>query len=125
MLIRATVVQPSRLHGMGCFLAEDVRAGAVIWIFHPRFDLLLSQEEVAAYAPAFQSFVRHYGYLDQQQFPGWWVLHTGNDRFCNHSPEPTLKTRHLSGARYDMVASKDLRAGDELTCDYREYGEAP
>jgi hypothetical protein len=90
-------------------------------VFHPRFDLLLSPEEVGQYIWCMQEFIKHYGYLDKQQFPGWYVLHSGNDRFCNHSTEPTLIARHLGGCQYDMVASRDLVIGDELTCDYSEY----
>lgn len=125
MLIKHTTVGPSPLHGLGCFLAEPVQAGDTIWVFNPRFDLLLSPWEVDGYLPCVRDFIKHYGYLDNQQFPGWYVLHSGNDRFCNHAAEPTLRTRHLGGAQYDMVASRDLVVGDELTCNYAEYSDAP
>lgn len=123
MIIKRTIVKQSLISGagLGCFLNEDVKENDVIWKFNPRFDLLFSEDEVSVLEPAIQEFVRHYGYYDKQQFRGWWVLHSGNDRFCNHSKHPTLVAVHKGGCQYDMVASRDLYVDDELTCDYTEY----
>jgi SET domain-containing protein len=121
MYIIETEIRPSSIHGMGCFLRQPVTKDQVLWMFEPRFDLLFSKEEVYALPMTIQGIIEFYGYFDTQQFKGWWVFPTGNDRFTNHSDEPTVVPLKISECQYVMVASRDMEVGEELTCDYNEY----
>lgn len=123
MLTKRTNIKPSLIAGLGCFLAEPATKGETLWVFSPRFDLLFTEEEYAQLDRVTKDFVSTYGYLDKIQFVGYWVVHTGNDRFCNHSIMPTMESVHLGGSKYIMVASRDLLIGEELTCNYSEYSD--
>lgn len=116
-----TSVKPSSIHGLGAFSEQFVPKGTTVWEFNPRFDVLFSEAEVASMPEHQKEFIKFYGYLDLQQFNGWWVLHIGNDRFTNHSKEPNTVPKKISACQYIMIASKDINIGDELTCDYKEY----
>jgi SET domain-containing protein len=116
-----TSVRPSTISGLGAFSEQFVLKGTTVWEFNPRFDLIFSQHEVE-YLPEHQrEFIKWYGYLDTQQFNGWYVLHVGNDRFTNHSETPNTVPVKLSDCQYIMIASKDINIGDEITCNYNEY----
>jgi uncharacterized protein len=116
-----TTLDRSEIHGIGVFSCEKVKEGSVVWVFNPRFDLLFSVEEVESLPKVQRDLVRLYGYLDKQQFNGWYVLHVGNDRFTNHSNNPNTKPVKNADCQYVMIATKDIQAGEEITCDYSEY----
>ena len=116
-----TSIKPSKIHGMGVFLEENVVKNQKLWEFNPRFDLLFSVDEVENMCESTKELIKFYGYLDKQQFNGWHVFHSGNDRFTNHSDMPNTIPYKLEDCQYMMIASKDMNIGEELTCDYNEY----
>lgn len=106
-------VQPSAIHGLGVFVMEPIPAGTVVWRFDPMFDVEFSEEFVAGLSPEDMDTVLHHAeYLPEKR-----VFRLGNDAdiFMNHSDMPTL-----SDQGDEMVATRDLAPGDELTCDYSE-----
>lgn len=56
-------------------------------------------------------------YHHAEYLPDRRIFRLGNDAdiFMNHSKGPSLVDQGD-----EMIASKDLKVGDELTCDYRE-----
>ena len=106
---------------MGAFLEEPVKKYQTVWVFNPLFDLIFSQEQVKNMSKIEKELIINYGYLDTQQFNGWWVFPTGNDRFTNHSDTPNTIPIKQDDCQYIMVASEDLEIGSELTCNYSEY----
>jgi SET domain-containing protein len=113
MLIVRHCVEPSRIHGLGLFLKEPVAAGEVIWRYDSMFDVEMPAAFVASLSPEDANIVYHHA----EYFPDREVFRLGNDAdiFMNHSDKPTLVD-----CGDEMIALRDLRVGDELTCDYRE-----
>ena len=113
MLIVDHNVRPSEIHGLGVFAKEPIKAGTVVWRFDPMFDVELPEEFVSTLASEDLETVLHHA----EYMPDKRVFRLGNDAdiFMNHSNRPSLVDRGD-----EMVAARDLRAGEELTCDYCE-----
>ena len=45
-------------------------------------------------------------------------IYYGFDSFCNHSCDPNCHHIPISDNSYQMVATRDIQIGEELTCDY-------
>lgn len=112
----STFVAPSRISGVGVFAAESIKRGTRIWEFTEGVDWLLTAEDLQAFPEPFQSRLRHYVYRDQT---GRYVLCGDNAKFMNHHVEPNCTDRD---PRY-TVTLRTIHAGEELTCDYREFDE--
>jgi SET domain-containing protein len=115
MLLFDTELRPSPIHGIGVFLLEDVRAGDVIWRFDSRIDRIYSDDELDSLPPKLQEFLRTYS--TWHEAAGLWVLCGDNGRHFNHSDSPNTISRGIAFS--DDVAAADIRAGTELTSDYR------
>lgn len=102
MLMVEAELRPSAIHGIGVFLLENVRKGDLIWRFDSRIDRVFHDHEF---------------YSTYHSELGLWVLCGDNGRHFNHSDNPN--TRSLGVAFGDDVAAADLKAGTELTTDYR------
>ena len=107
---------PSSIEGLGLFCHDDIREGDVVWVFDRRFDQLIPLETLAALPPHVQEFVDRYGY-PHADHPGFLVLDADEGRFMNHADAPNLDFRFPDKG----VALRDIPAGEELTCDYREF----
>ncbi|HEY0021489.1 MAG TPA: SET domain-containing protein [Longimicrobium sp.] len=114
MMTVATFVASSPIHGVGLFATRPIAAGTVACRWDDRFDLAFSNEEVERMPPLMRGFLEHYGYQDDRE-PGFTFCEVDNGRFMNHSPQPNLDQ---VGDR--CVALRDIAAGEELTCDYRQ-----
>ncbi len=115
MLTVDTEVRPSRLHGLGVFLREPVKAGALIWRFDGRIDSVFGSEEIEGLPDHMREYLRVY--TTWHAASGLYVLCGDNGRYVNHSDEPSTLSRGVSFG--DDVAARDLPAGAELTSDYR------
>ena len=112
MLLIKTYVASSNIDGLGLFLAEPVKKGTMIWKFEPSFDTEIPESLLDCLLDTDVEIVRRHA----EYMPERHVFRLGNDGdiFMNHSDEPSLEDRGE-----DMLASRDLVPGDELTCDYR------
>jgi uncharacterized protein len=120
MLMVKTRVGPSEIAGLGLFAAQDIPKGAVTWQFMPGYDLLLTQAEIEALPEPARSNLLDHTYHDAGT--GLYVLCADNARFMNHAEEPNTAGVHVKGAieGYD-VATRDIKRGEEVTCDYRVF----
>lgn len=118
MLTVKTYLAPSSIHGLGLFAAEPVPAGAVVWMFHPGADQVLSPETLYALPAAARAALEAYCY---RAAPGAFVLCSDDARFMNHSDSPNTATGEGDTEHGATVAARDIAPGEELTCDYREF----
>ncbi len=90
------------------------------WRFMPAYDRLLTQAEIDGLPEPARSNILDHVYLDAAS--GLFVLCADNARFMNHADAPNTAGVHEDGAieGYD-VATRDIVAGEELTCDYRTF----
>ncbi len=115
MLMFDTELKPSPIHGIGVFLREPVKKGAVIWRFDTRIDRIYTEDEVATLPEHMQSFLRTYStWHDATKL---WVLCGDNGRHYNHSESPSTVSDGISFG--EDIAIADLPAGTELTSDYK------
>lgn len=115
MLLIRTSVGPSSIHGTGVFAGEDVAEGLEVWRYAPDFDQLIPFEQLPSLAPAFRAFLDLYAYPSVDA-PGGVVLSCDHAKFLNHSDDANLASRGIV-----TLARRTIAAGEEITCNYREF----
>jgi hypothetical protein len=120
MLMVKTRLGPSDIAGIGLFAAEDIAEGTVTWRFWRDLDRLLMRDEIDKLPEPARSSLLDHVYLNEAS--GRFVLCADNARFMNHADDPNTAGVHEPGAieGYD-IAIRDIRAGEEMTCDYRTF----
>lgn len=114
MLLISTYVAKSQIHGFGLFAGEDVAEGHVIWEYDGDVDKEFEQAEFEAFPADLREWLRPYLYVSHS---ARLVLCGDNAKYMNHSYKPNCtETPHCT------IAGRKIRAGEELTCDYRELG---
>lgn len=118
MLVVRTRVGPSTVQGVGVIAVEDVPAGALVWKNDPAAVRFYGPDEVASVSPAFREFLVRHAFRRK-----------GDDRLClclddtrhmNHSDDPNVRE---DPATFDSFAVRPIRAGEEITCDYRDFDD--
>lgn len=110
MLRVKTYLDKSNVEGIGLFAGEDILKGTIIWEFTPDIDIDLPMHGNPTKLET--EFLQKYAYFDKQLHN--WILPADDDRFINHSENPNTEPL-LDGS---MVASRDIKKGEEMTCDY-------
>lgn len=118
MLLIRTYVAQSAIEGVGVFAAEPIRKGASIWRLDPDFDRLIPMEKYEAAPPHLKELLDRYAYPSPDR-PGFMVYEVDNGRFMNHAELPNTDFSQYGGA----TATRDIAAGEEITCDYGEFFE--
>lgn len=120
MLMVKTRIGPSDIAGIGLFADQDIPKGTETWRFMRNFDKLLTEREIDSLPEPARSNILDHTYLDAAS--GQFVLCADNARFMNHADDPNTAGVHEQGAieGYD-IALRDIRAGEEMTCDYRTF----
>jgi len=118
MLVISTYIDKSQINGLGLFAGQDIKEGDVMWYLDPSIDQIIPAEQ----------FTKMLELLDNEQqdrFKKWsyqrhgdYVLCADNTKFANHSETPNCKAERL----YD-VALRDIKKGEELTYNYRDFDE--
>lgn len=116
MMLVKTYVAPSGIEGVGVFAGEAIAKGTTLWRFDARFDRTLTIEELEALPEGVRAFLEKYSYPHHAE-EGIIVLELDNGRFMNHSTEPNTDFSQMDFG----YALRDIKAGEELTCDYVEF----
>lgn len=119
MILIRTRVAPSAIHGLGLFAVDAIPLGTPIWKFEPGFDGEFSAEDFAMLPSQAQAHLRWFAYLDKAT--GGWVLSGDHACFMNHSLNPNTAAPPGAVPPIVTVARRDIAAGEELTCDYRDF----
>jgi uncharacterized protein len=106
-------VAPSRIHGDGTFAAEDFAAGE-------RIRAVDDSNVVPEGIPHEEAELRYRHHCDDLA-GGRKVILGEPDGCINHSCEPNVIRKTVDGARWE-IAIRDIKAGEELTHDYRING---
>jgi SET domain-containing protein len=111
-----TYIDRSSIEGTGVFAARDIAKGELVTKHTEGLDMIFTQSQFDAFAPPFQQFLRRQTYRSD----GEYVLNVDHERFTNHADNPnTIWSDEKDG----MVAARDIKRGEEITCDYREFDE--
>ncbi len=115
MIIIPTFLDKSAIHGFGVFASEPITKGTVVWEFHPRFDIRFSEEEFEQLPPSVKREVEIHLY--QPDHGGMLYYESTMGKYMNHSREPNVDFTEV-GVGW---ATRNIGAGEELTCDYRHF----
>jgi SET domain-containing protein len=114
MILVRSSVKYSSIHGLGCFAEEDIREGQVVWKFDPLIDIEYRAQDVSSFPEAFQEFLRIYAYSVMKDGEKTLILCGDHARHMNHTTTPNL----YESPEGMNIADRDIKAGEELTCDY-------
>lgn len=114
MLLINARVGASAIHGLGLFAKQFIPAGTVIWRFTRGFDVEIPESSLQSLSPAAREQVLHYAEYHPAECK--FVLSSDDDRFTNHSDIPNT----AQPDKETMVAVRDIKNGDEISCDYRQ-----
>ena len=120
MLLVKTRIGPSVIEGTGLFAAEDIPAGTRTWEFLAGYDVLFTKALIEALPATPRDELQRYVYLNEHS--GNYVYCLDNARFMNHSTEPNTRSVYPpDGSEGYDVAIRNIKEGEELTCDYCEF----
>ena len=106
MLLIKTYIEKSVIHGIGLYADEAISKGQVIARLND-FDIKVSVEDVPESAkPLFDFYFSRQG--------GQYQTYIDNMRFMNHADKPNC----IDSKDGTTIAIKDIKKGEELTCDY-------
>ncbi len=127
MILVKSKLDKSSVHGIGLFAKEFIAKGTLVWKFDERFELVLSKEELAKLSPAAKEQFLNYAYISKKT--GRYILCFDDSRFFNHSLSANVKCEVPENPDSDddlvCFATRDINLDEELTCDYREFDDAP
>ncbi len=113
MFLLPTYLGQSNIHGTGVFTSVDIPAGTTVWQYTEDVDWRIPLSVFEQFPEPYRTYLRAYCY---QATPDILVLCGDNARFMNHSFEPNCDDH--TDVTY---ALREIRAGQELTCDYRAF----
>ncbi len=115
MITVPTYLEKSPVHGFGVFAKELIKKGTKVWEFNPIFDVRFTDAEFERLPPSVKAEIEHHLYQPEQG--GVLYYESTMGRYMNHSREPNVDFSDV-GVGW---ATRDIKPGDELTCDYRHF----
>ncbi len=115
MIIVPTYLEKSPVHGFGVFAKEPIKKGSKVWEFNPIFDVRFTDAEFERLPPSVKAEIEHHLYQPEQG--GVLYYESTMGRYMNHSREPNVDFSDV-GVGW---ATRDIKPGEELTCDYRHF----
>lgn len=109
----------SPIHGLGCFTDVDIKKGEAVWKFDPRLDQIIADDELETFPEVTREFLRMYAYGQIENGKRVHILCADHARHMNHSDSPNLLD--VSEDVGLNIAARDIKAGEELTCDYHLF----
>jgi len=120
MLLVKAILKSSPIHGTGCFAAEDIAKGQVVWRLEPDFDVIIPCDEIPAMPESARWFLDTWGYVTEIDGQRVCILCGDHAKHMNHSDTPNCSDIFLDGVSVN-VALRDIAAGEELTCNYYDF----
>ncbi len=112
MTIVKTFLKETKHKGIGLFAGQFILKGTTWWIETPDFDKVVTTDEYFAASGIEREFYDTYMFVKTD---GTMYVCVDNARFINHSNNP-----NTTNNGNDCVTVRDIKQGEELTCDYRE-----
>ena len=118
MLLIETYLDLSPGKGLGLFAKCDIVKGTRFWLRSEVFDKVITPDDMNSLNELALEYVKRFGCLEKTNN---WYLCADNARFSNHADNPNSKNEFdENGLIKYHVASRDIKAGEEIFCDYKE-----
>ena len=115
MFVVRIELKPSSIHGLGCFAAEPIKKGQLVWQYDPRVDIRIPLSELKNFPPAAQEILKKWTYIEVRDGQEVMVLCGDHAKFMNHSEAPNV---YESDDYLQEFAARDIQTGEEVTCNY-------
>jgi uncharacterized protein len=115
-LLVETYLKETPDKGLGLFAKQFVPKGTSIYTDDYSFDRTFTNAQVEKMSALMQAHVHKYA--TYQKAKDEWYLCADNARFWNHSEHPNTD---WDDDKSMMAANRDIQAGEELTCNYRQF----
>jgi SET domain-containing protein len=111
-------LRASDFHGIGLFTDQEIKKGELIYTASTLLDLNITQEQFDSLHQNEKDEVLWWGFFDEPSQK--WHVDFDVSKFINHSKEATVTQDENHDEAY-LVATHDIKAGDELTQNYLEF----
>ena len=115
MLLINTYLDKSKIQGVGVFAKENAKKGEKIKEVRPEFEIEFNVENLPRMPLALAKFIDTHSY-ERELGSKMFVMGIDNEKYMNHSNDPSVND--------DGIALKDIRVGDEITIDYRDFDDS-
>ena len=115
MFLIDTYLDKSKIEGVGVFAKENVKKGEKIKEVRPEFEIEFDKENLPRMPLALARLIDNYAY-EREKESNIVVLGIDNEKYLNHSDDPSVND--------DGIALKDIKIGDEITIDYRDFDDS-
>jgi len=106
----------SKIHGIGLFADQDIKAGDLIYPPSPLLDVNITEKQFESLTPQEKKEARYYGYFNKKTdkwhvaFDAIRILNHGSGKDSNVTQDDNMV----------MTAKRDISKGEELLQDYSE-----
>jgi hypothetical protein len=114
MMMVPVQIKPSRIDGLGIFSILPVPKGIVVWRYCEPVDY-----RMVTVPPKMKGFAIRYAYIPIGK--PYYEFVGDSAMFINHSSSPNI----IYSGEENMIASRDIKAGEEITANYFEFDEKP
>jgi len=117
MLTVPIEIRKSEIHGYGVFALRNIPKEAVIWMFTPGLDRVISLLGVKNAEPSIRAYVMERGFINPQE-PDDIVVCVDEAQFMNFPRRGEPSNTKLGGildGQYLILAAEKILAGTEIT----------
>jgi len=115
MNIVKTYVDKSKIDGLGLFAAEDITKGSLIWRIDG-LDIIVDETGLENLRLTIEQMKYFYKY--SYKTGEHYVFCSDDNKYCNHAEDANTMSDFKT-----QVAIRDIKAGEEITCNYKEFVE--
>lgn len=109
---------PSTHHGIGLIADQDIFKGDIIYTASPKLDLNISSEVFESLDQKEKDEICYWGFWIEKDKV--WHVDFDMSKFLNHSFSANT-TQDFSKPDAYLVATRDIKKGEELTQNYLEF----
>ena len=115
MMLIDTYLDKSKIQGVGVFAKENIKKGERIKEVRPEFEIEFNSDNLPKMPLALAKFIDTHSY-ERELGSKILVMGIDNEKYLNHSDDPSVSD--------DGIALKDIKIGDEITINYRDFDDS-
>jgi len=112
MFLIDTYLDKSKIQGVGVFAKENIKKGQLIKEVRPDFEIEFNKDNLPKMPLALAKLIDTHAY-ERELGSKILVMGIDNEKYLNHSNDPNVND--------NGIALKDIKIGDEITVDYKDF----